>query len=379
MNKKQTGGSLQKYQIGSEFIGEKFIPMDIPDQEYYDDISEGLINIKDKRVFNPVTNSRIVPTRDLKSGLYSNNVIRRVAEAAYRNNMNPYTGLAISLQETNLGQTDPNIGHVLNVKPYANQTPEDDLFHALNDKYQKAKRLGYTSPEMQIQTYNGLGKLFPTTEQDYHGYKAKSFYGVPIPKEGIDLKKNPLYGKQIVNLRDSVLLQNPELVDFVNKATNNYANQYSIEKAREAASKIDMSNPNQINAAIVNFAKTNPREYARMRDLYFKSKKQTGGSLEQYQIGGDTLSPYRPLSIPMEEYNWTDRSTNNRSQPARKPTYKSKTKAKTQIQSKPIVTNDYSEPRYITERSTTATRLTPPTSTKKKLKEILILVKKKQE
>lgn len=367
MNNKQIGGSLQKYQIGSEFIGEKFIPMDIPDQEYYPDTSEGTINIRDNRVWNPVTNSRIVPTRDLKGGRYSKNIIRSMAEAAYRNNMedDTYVGLGMGLQETNLGKTDPNIGHVLDVKSYPNQTPQDDLFRALKEKYEVADKLGYrNNPLQRLQTYNG-NYLTRDTEKDYHKGQSQAFYGVPVPDEGLNLRKNPLYAKKIFNLRDSVLLQNPELVDFVNKATNDYANRYSIDKAREVASKIDMSNPNQVNAAIVNFAKTNPREYARIRDIYFKNKKQTGGSLEEYQIGGDTLSPYRPLSIPMEEYNWTDRSTNNTPQPTKKPTYKSKSKEKTQTQYKPTINNDYSEPRYVTERSTTATRFTPATSTKK--------------
>ena len=269
---------IKKAQTGLQ-TGERFVEMDIPSHRYQADLSEGQTYIRDPRVWNPVTNSRIVPNRDLKAGNYSNNVIRRLTEAAYRNNRDPYFGIAAALQETNLGKTDPNFGHVLNVKPYPNPTPEDDIYRAQNEAYQKAKRLGYTTPEMQLQVYNGLGKIFPTTEQDYHGFKAKSFYGVPVPKEGIDLKKNPLYGKQIVNLRDSVLLQNPQLVDFVNKATNEYADKYSIELAKKAAKNIDLTDMDQVISGMAKFAKTNPREFKRLQQVYLKkNKKQTGGT-----------------------------------------------------------------------------------------------------
>jgi hypothetical protein len=297
---------IQKAQVGQQ-TGERFVEMDIPSHRYQPDLSEGQTYIKDPRVWNPVTNSRIVPTRDLKAGNYSNNVIRRLTEAAYRNNRDPYFGIAAALQETNLGKTDPNFGHVLNVKPYPNPTPEDDIYRAQNEAYQKAKRLGYTTPEMQLQVYNGLGKIFPTTEQNYHGFKAKSFYGVPVPKEGIDLKKNPLYGKQIVNLRDSVLLQNPDLVNFVNKATNDYADKYSIEQAANSFRNVDLTDMDQLRSAMTKFAKTNPREFKRIQEKYLKNnKKQTGGTfnpdtdefigysdeLESYQKGRQVKPTY---------------------------------------------------------------------------------------
>jgi hypothetical protein len=48
----------------------------------------------------------------------------------------------------------------------------------------------------------------------------KKIYGVPVPKEGINMKKNPLYGKQIMDLRDNVLNQNPEYVNYLNTVYN---------------------------------------------------------------------------------------------------------------------------------------------------------------
>ena len=293
---------IQKAQDGLE-TGERFVEMDIPSQRYHTDSSEGRTYIKDSRIWNPVTNSRIVPTRDLKGGDYSNNVIRRIVEAAYRNNMEPdtYVGLSMALQETNLGETDPELGHVLHVKPYANPTPEDDLFRALKEKYEVADKLGYrNNPLQRLQTYNG-NYLNKDTERKYHKGQSQAFYGVPVPEEGINLRKNPLYAKKIFNLRDSVLLQNPQLVDFVNKTKNDYADKYSIEQAQKAARNIDLTDMNQVMAGMAKFAKTNPREYKRLQQAYLKNnKKQTGGTfnpdtdefikfsdeLHKYQIDG---------------------------------------------------------------------------------------------
>jgi len=294
---------IKKAQDGLQ-TGEKFVEMDIPSHRYYPDLSEGETFIKDARVWNPVTNAKIVPTRDLKGGHYSNNVIRRIVEAAYRNDMLPhtYTGMSMALQETNLGKTDPNLGHVIDVKPYSNPTPEDDLFRALKEKYKEADRLGYKNDPLQrLQTYNG-NYLTRDTEKEYHKGQSQAFYGVPVPEEGINLRKNPLYAKKIFNLRDSVLLQNPELINFVNKATNEYADKYSIEQAQKAARNVDFTDMNQVMSAMAKFAKTNPREYKRLQQKYLKSnKKQTGGTfnpdtdefigysdeLDTYQKGGN--------------------------------------------------------------------------------------------
>ena len=190
-----------------------------------------------------------------------------------------YVGLSMALQETNLGETDPELGHVLHVKPYANPTPEDDLFRALKEKYEVADKLGYrNNPLQRLQTYNG-NYLNKDTERKYHKGQSQAFYGVPVPEEGINLRKNPLYAKKIFNLRDSVLLQNPQLVDFVNKTKNDYADKYSIEQAQKAARNIDLTDMNQVMAGMAKFAKTNPREYKRLQQAYLKNnKKQTGGT-----------------------------------------------------------------------------------------------------
>lgn len=170
-----------------------------------------IINIVDKRKWNPVTNKPINPNRDLVGGKFEDTIVNKIITSANNNGVDPYIALAIGLQESGLGKTDPNIGHLL----YSNEdyTPGvDEMVSFIKEKENYAKKLGYKDKEHFIQAYNGLGKVFPETEQDYHGFKMKSIYGVPVPKEGIDLAKNPLYGKRIINIADSVLKQNPQIV-----------------------------------------------------------------------------------------------------------------------------------------------------------------------
>lgn len=170
-----------------------------------------IINIVDKRKWNPVTNKPINPNRDLVGGKFEDTVINDIINSANNNGVDPYIALAIGLQESGLGKTDPNIGHLL----YSNEDyipGVDEMVSFIKEKENYAKKLGYKDKEHFIQAYNGLGKVFPETEQDYHGFKMKSIYGVPVPKEGIDLAKNPLYGKRIINIADSVLKQNPQIV-----------------------------------------------------------------------------------------------------------------------------------------------------------------------
>jgi hypothetical protein len=43
----------------------------------------------------------------------------------------------------------------------------------------------------------------------------QSIYGVPLPKEGIDMRKNPLYGKRVLDLRDNVLRKDEQLANYI--------------------------------------------------------------------------------------------------------------------------------------------------------------------
>jgi ribosomal protein S27E len=121
---------------------------------------------------------------------------------------------AMGFQETKWGRSDDNIGHT-----QGNFGPEQDSYssfiNAYNSKMKDADRLKIKDEATRLQVYNGLGKIFPSTEADYHGFKMKKIYGVEVPRGGIDLRKNPLYGKQVMDIRDNVLKRNPEFMRYM--------------------------------------------------------------------------------------------------------------------------------------------------------------------
>ena len=178
------------------------------------------IKLNDPRKTRMTTGQKMNPNRDLTSGNY---VLNEMAEAIKRGkkrgmSMDDIWNLAaIDFQETGLGNTDNQMGHA---KDYEGEDYIDAFLNAYQDKMKTANRLKLKDPYARLQVYNGRGKVYPTTEQWYHGFKANSFYGVPVPKTGIDLSKNPLYGKQIVDLRDNVLKKNPDFVKFITETYN---------------------------------------------------------------------------------------------------------------------------------------------------------------
>ena len=48
-----------------------------------------------------------------------------------------------------------------------------------------------------------------------------AFYGVPIPNTGfIDMMKNPLYGKEILDIRDNIIKKNKDIQNMVDTINN---------------------------------------------------------------------------------------------------------------------------------------------------------------
>jgi LysM repeat protein len=179
------------------------------------------IKINDQRKKSLTTGQALNPNTELLTGEYPSNRIYGIVKAAKRYGIDPYTALAIDLQETGLGSRSPgSIGHTLmdfremipTKMASEEESDEYDMYaRAIATKMQYADKLGIKDPTMRLQVYNGLGKIYPDTEQDYHGFKMKKIYGVPVPKGGIDMRKNPLYGKRILDIRDNILRQNKEL------------------------------------------------------------------------------------------------------------------------------------------------------------------------
>ena len=223
-NKKQNGGEEKgwfssiasdiKNLFGIEEPKKKGVVLTMPKEMY----------IKDSRKVSRTTGKPINPNVELLTGKYPSDRIYGIVKAAKRYGIDPYDALAIDLQETGWGRiSDGMVGHsmlgenqLIPSKLDDGDVDDFDMYaRAIATKMQYADKLGYKDPEMRFQTYNGLGKIFPETEQDYHGFKMKKIYGVPVPKQGIDMKKNPLYGKRVMDIRDNVLKKNDELNRYI--------------------------------------------------------------------------------------------------------------------------------------------------------------------
>jgi len=202
---KELGDEIAKTPVGQEAL-----------KNYNEIIERDIIKLQDPRKTRATTGQAINPNRDLVSGEYNWHIVTDIINRAKKEGIDPYTALAIGLQESQLGKTDKeNIGHSL----YTNFKEDPYSYISFyKQKLNEADKANVTDEAARIQYYNGLGIVTPRTEKNYHGYEMQSIYGVPIPSEGINLKNNPLYGKQIIDLRDNVIKHN----DRINQYIQNY-------------------------------------------------------------------------------------------------------------------------------------------------------------
>jgi peptidoglycan hydrolase-like protein with peptidoglycan-binding domain len=231
--KKQFGGALLKAQFGAFGTiptSPPFMPQkenvvtskkvdNLPKIKVNTTVPDEMITIKDGRKIRLTTGQAINPNTDLVGKSYSTKALRSILNTAKNRGLSKDDALtlaAMDLQETRWGETDDHMGHVL----YGNNStisPAENFINAYLRSKETANRLKLSDEYTRLQVYNGLGKVTPNTEKDYHGFRMKKIYGVPVPESGIDMKKNPLYGKQIVDIRDNVLKQNPEFLKLVDE------------------------------------------------------------------------------------------------------------------------------------------------------------------
>lgn len=178
-----------------------------------------IIKIKDKRTIDPLTGGLVSDKRRMHGQVkYSH--LKNIVESATKYGIDPYTALAINLQEsgfkdefaTNPFRLDPS---AIDMDTYEElrANPVSGSMRYMKDKFEYAKKLGKTTEEDIIQAWNGYGKI---------GGKGKGMakaYGIDVSQEPIDMKKNPVYAKRIINLRDSVIKQNPDVIKYIEEAT----------------------------------------------------------------------------------------------------------------------------------------------------------------
>lgn len=178
------------------------------------------VKISDNRKIRATTRQRMDPNVDLVSGNYSSKTITDIVNASLKNGVDPDTAIALAMQESKIGNTDENLGHIVGGS-YRGQEA-NDMTKLLSEKMHAGRKLGRKTDEELLQMYNGTGKIFPSTEQEDHGFKMKKAYGVPVGEKGIDMGKTNLYGIQVKDIRDNVIKKDKKIASMVKDLRGNF-------------------------------------------------------------------------------------------------------------------------------------------------------------
>jgi len=190
-------------------------PMEEFKKKYWETPPESTIPIQDTRERDLVSDTVLTDKNRMHSEI-DTNTVKKVIEKAKEYDIDPYTALAIGIQETGFKRTDNPFSVFGLVKNTEDMSQMDDdpigfSMKKLSEKMAMAKKLGKKTDEDIIQAWNGYGKLGANTE----GIK-NTAYGIDISKKPIDMNKNPVYGKRVKDIRDNILKKNPEIVKIVN-------------------------------------------------------------------------------------------------------------------------------------------------------------------
>jgi hypothetical protein len=174
-----------------------------------------MIDIQDTRKLNPVT-GKALTDKQKKSVKVNQDYITDIIGQAKAAGIDPYTALAVSYQESGFGNGDKlfNLNPQVFGKPFGNA---EEGMKSLQDMFKYAKNLQGRGvvpqgEEFLLQGNNGYGKI-KKGHADLEG--SNSIYGMPIPDEGIDFKKNPYYGRTVLSLRDEILKNNRSISDLI--------------------------------------------------------------------------------------------------------------------------------------------------------------------
>ena len=179
------------------------------------------LKIKDTRKIDKVTGKKINSKNDFSKDI-DYETTKKIITEAKKQGIDPYTALAISYQETGINKEHP---FDLNPDQYKSNFGDPNLgVKSIVSQMQYAKQMQKkgvvpNTEDFLIQGYNGYGKI-KRGHRDLEG--STSIYGYNIPSEGLDFKKNPLYGKRVLDIRDNILKTNPEIQKLVNDSKQTF-------------------------------------------------------------------------------------------------------------------------------------------------------------
>lgn len=176
-------------------------------------------------------------------------IMIKVIKAAKQKGVDPYTAVAIGLQETGLRNID---NPFLRNNPLHMNTSEfqyegnaiERSMDFLKDKIKYAEKLGKKDEADVLQAWNGYGKISTDTDTeafekyitDWERQNNKNFpreellslekkfrkekgkmYGIEYTRDKpLDFNDNPIYGKRVIDIRENVIKKSPEMVSLIN-------------------------------------------------------------------------------------------------------------------------------------------------------------------
>lgn len=176
-------------------------------------------------------------------------IMTKLIKAAKQKGIDPYTAVAIGLQETGIRNT---IHSGFGVNPLHMNTFElqykgnamERSLEFLKEKFEYAKKLGKKDEADILQAWNGYGKIAPDPDtealdkyvsewedknnktmsrQDYKKLHTKfrkptgKMYGIEYTRDKpLDFNDNPVYGKRVIDIRENVIKKSPEIINLIN-------------------------------------------------------------------------------------------------------------------------------------------------------------------
>lgn len=161
------------------------------------------VRLRDERQVEQATGSPLSDKMKFHAEI-DTQYLQQVTATARKHGVDPYTALAINLAETGFDPEQMKNPFMLgNYNQYGDVVDESIKYMANQQKY--AKKLGKKKEEDIIQAWNGYGTL----------KDRGNLYGIDTNKTPIDMNKNPIYGKRILDLRENVIKRNPDIKNIV--------------------------------------------------------------------------------------------------------------------------------------------------------------------
>ena len=189
-------------------------------------VKKDTMNVIDTREID-ATSGKKITDRNNQNSMANIDTIKQLINGAKKRGLDPTTVLAMAMQETGFGTERPSADVSTSWNPLQLNIPPpggkfdykisllEPSLDFLKEKIDYAKKLGKKTEEEIIQAWNGYGKV----GVGYYPYPdappINKFYGIDVSKKPLDMAKNPVYGKRVVDLRDNVIKKNPDLMKLI--------------------------------------------------------------------------------------------------------------------------------------------------------------------